>query len=268
MTRIHPVRRSRGFTLIELLVVISIITLLIGLLLPALGAAREAARNLQCGTQLRSINQASIAYATDHDHTLMPSFQDGSPETTFDWTQHIRDYMAGGSANSYNDDVGDVLREALQCPVVDLNDYEGVGSHYLAHPVLHIAYNTQNSDANKRRHYRLDWAKRPGEVMDFFDGGLNPNTGGTEAMGWSLDSVNGPNVHIYDPKAGDNNERLRPVDPEPTLFWNPANGANVRFRHGQDDLAPIVFLDGHAASVPLDDSTRAMARADAPVVPE
>ncbi len=48
----HP---RRGFTLIELLVVISIISLLIALLLPALASARESARIIVCASQLRQI---------------------------------------------------------------------------------------------------------------------------------------------------------------------------------------------------------------------
>jgi prepilin-type N-terminal cleavage/methylation domain-containing protein len=60
-------RKFKAFTLIELLVVVAIITILIALLLPALGRARNAAKNTRCMNNLRCIGQAIKMYMDEHN---------------------------------------------------------------------------------------------------------------------------------------------------------------------------------------------------------
>ena len=64
------VASENGFTLIELLVVVSILSLLIALLLPALGEARATAKRVRCLSQVRQIALGSQYYANDHGERL------------------------------------------------------------------------------------------------------------------------------------------------------------------------------------------------------
>jgi prepilin-type processing-associated H-X9-DG protein/prepilin-type N-terminal cleavage/methylation domain-containing protein len=65
-------RKTKAFTLVELLVVIAVIALLMAILLPALSKAKELARRVACGNNMRTLMQCSFAYANTYDGAFVP----------------------------------------------------------------------------------------------------------------------------------------------------------------------------------------------------
>ncbi len=251
-------RSRNAFTLIELLVVISIIALLIGILLPALGAARDAARNMQCMSNQRQIGVGHAIYGTENDNLIVPLAQDDPA---------LRRKLAGGPSGYINvfwfEILGDVIIKAKRdesgdrsefmtrtftCPTY-INNYSqwrdlagsskpgyGMNRHLLGKPDEKIPstddprYNPVGYDAQGNEPISSWWR-------------YNDTRGGPSGRGITGDSnewhistrVTGGRMYFGKKSAS----RFNPDIP---LYGNADP-----IRHGKDNLN-VGYMDGHASS--------------------
>jgi len=107
----------KGFTLVELLVVIAIIAILAALLLPSLGVAKNAAKKVNCLSNLRQAGTSCQMYCGDFDGYFPPFFTDD-----ITWCQRILEHDKGTLdwAKSGNE---------WQCPSANKNPYYSYGGN-------------------------------------------------------------------------------------------------------------------------------------------
>ncbi|QDU33476.1 hypothetical protein KS4_15240 [Poriferisphaera corsica] len=241
-------RSKHAFTLIELLVVISIIALLIGILLPALGAARKTALSMQCLSNERQMGIGFAAFSMANDDFLPWGWywidSDGS-----DWTIEISGYI--NSSNSTYE-TGGKSNPVFQCPSgLDIGD-----KHYTGHPILLPSLGWGIPDDK----VRYDSQRRTTEIMIIADGTQIPNPGSIYEDGNAR--ANAYNVFNGDNLTLSNRDnwlyRSSKTDSDDVVDMGPntddyGSEGYLRFRHASEKACNMLFLDGHASTVQEND---------------
>lgn len=289
----RTVRARRGFTLIELLVVISIIALLIAILLPALGAAREAARASVCLGNMRSSGQGIFTYATDNKDNLPgPNtsgleltqldnayvFKNNSEEPTqnFDWVSPTL-----GSSLALQGDrserVQQIFEEEFRCPS-NIETYTSqFGSGLTVPDTSPISSYSMNSN------FMVDWGTTSSGVLQY--SWVQAVIGSSVAQPTRLDKITNASskaivmegARYVDAGTGEvtfngfvkqigggNWGSLSPGisvlvnNGNPYKWGNDQQQENARrfaYRH-KNDVMNIGFLDGHAEAQNQEDSRK------------
>ena len=217
-TRNNGTKRQRSrrvrFTLIELLVVIAIIAILAGMLLPALNAARQKARDINCQSNLKQLGSGVIQYSADFNDYLPPYVL---TDWSTSWQALILQYVVPGK-NNYE------WRVQKDPNVAD--------SWYPVSAVYTCPAQEQKRDANFiwQNNYSINWniahyAPDSGEANPF--------------RRWQkITKISRPSQRYC---LGDCKNTAK-------LFFS--SGEFIPWRHGSGKTTNFEFVDGHVGSVP------------------
>jgi prepilin-type N-terminal cleavage/methylation domain-containing protein len=281
--------RQNAFTLIELLVVIGIIALMISILVPMLGKARQAAANTKALASLRQITADYIQYANQNNGSLLPGFlakthADGTELSVFDIRS--KQLLTGRAAqqwpwrlSSIDPGIWGIIRP-LSMSDLPLNDDDAataISKAYSASMYPHYGLNTvflgghsgtnlsdnetakdyyrgylQTGRPNIGKHvaFKLSEIRRPTDQIVFCEVAIKNGS-------QSMEDIDLRGFHYVNPPR---------ADAASGDYWMPRNGraevvlsnttraVGVPYSRSGKKI-PVSFLDGHAEALPVEDLT-------------
>ncbi len=150
--------RRQAFTLVELLVVIAIIGILVALLLPAVQAAREAARRMQCSNNIRQLGLATHNYESAYNRLPSGWVSLGlSGEPGWGWSAALLPFMEGGNVTNQIDwriPIEDSIHDAIRvtvipsfiCPSDPFGNVFEIGEDHGGHTHITTAFSNESVD--------------------------------------------------------------------------------------------------------------------------
>ncbi|MEO0797048.1 MAG: prepilin-type N-terminal cleavage/methylation domain-containing protein [Verrucomicrobiota bacterium] len=201
--------RNKGFSLIELLAAMGVVSILLAIMLAALGRGRALAEETHCRANLRALGQAALLYANEHEGEFPRSKHSARGANTRPWNTTIQPYL-GYDSSMTGDEVADSIERHCRCPKDERESHSSYGLNVYVELDLH----------------------------------LNPSDYGSGWQGetWrTLASMPAPNQTILfaELKSGENADHVM------AHFWtgNTANAEVAIDRHG--GKANYAFVDGH-----------------------